>query len=272
MANALNVRNMLQRMSLSLEAATKVCNVNGQNLSNVDDVLQLGYKDIETLCRVIHRLGGVNLAGNQNQGMQVSTMAETNLKQMVFQMIHSVRVSRTVIYQDITLVSVCGLLAQAKMEASHKDPTTLPIMDPKNWTKNFKAVDEYFQGLQGHKKHPLQYVYRDPLAPPLAAVDPQTGVVGIVYFSHDDEMIARGPILLAGAAVGPGAKTLGPFASSFLINRAEVWDKLAEILLPHDAFMIIKAAKKTQNNSTCLPTVVQALSWAQQRWQHGWGS
>jgi len=52
---------------------------------------------------------------------------------------------------------------------------------------------------------------------------------------------------LAGAVVGPDAETLGPFASSFLVNRAEVWEKLAEILLPHDAFTVIKAAKKTRN-------------------------
>ena len=146
MAHALNVRNMLQRMGLSLEAATKVCNVNGQNLSAVDDFLQLGDKDIETLCRVIRRPGGVNLAGNQNQGMQISAMAETNLKRMAFQMTHTVRVSRTVVFPDITLVSVRALSAQAKMEASHKDPTALPVMDPKNWTKNFEAIDEYFRG------------------------------------------------------------------------------------------------------------------------------
>ena len=81
MAHSLAVRNMLQRMGLSVEAATKVFNVNGQNLSTVDNFLQLGDKDIETLCRIIRRPGGVNLAGNQNQGMQVSAMAETNLKQ-----------------------------------------------------------------------------------------------------------------------------------------------------------------------------------------------
>jgi hypothetical protein len=133
------------------------------------------------------------------------------------------------------------------MEASHKDPTALPVMDPKNWTKNFEAIDEYFRGTRGHKKHPVKYVYRDLLVPPLAAVDPQTGVVGSNHFSHDDELIVRGPILLAGAAVGPDAETLGPFASSFLVDRAEVWEKLAEILLPHDAFTVIKAAKKTQN-------------------------
>jgi hypothetical protein len=236
-------------MGLSVEAATKVCNVNGQNLSAVDDFLQLGDKDIETLCRVIHRPGGVNLAGNQNQGMQVSAMAETNLKRMVFQMTHTVRVSRTVVFPDITLTSVRALSAQAKMEASHKDPTALPVMDPKNWTKNFEAIDEYFRGTRGHKKHPLMYVYRDLLVPPLAAVDPQTGVVGSTHFSHDDEMIVQGPILLAGAVVGPDAETLGPFASSFLVDRAEaeVWEKIAEILLPHDAFTVIKAAKKTRN-------------------------
>jgi hypothetical protein len=179
--------------------------------------------------------------------MQVSAMAETNLKRMVFQMTHTVRVSRTVVFPDITLVSVRALSAQAKMEASHKDPTALPVMDPKNWTKNFEAIDEYFRGTRGHKKHPLKYVYRDLLVPPLAAVDPQTGVVGSTHFSHDDEMIVRGPILLAGAVVGPDAGTLGPFASSFFVDRAEVWEKLAEILLPHDAFTVIKAAKKTRN-------------------------
>ena len=247
MAHAINVRNMLQRMGLSVEAATEVCYVNGQNLSTEDDFLQLGDKDIETLCRVIRRPGGVTPAGTLNQGMQVSAMAETNLKRMVFQMTHTVRVSRAVVFQDISLVSVRALSAQAEMEASHKDPTALPVMDPKNWTKNFEAIDEYFRGTRGQKKHPLKYVFRDLLVPPLAAVDPQTGVVGSTHFSHDDEMIVRGPILLAGAVVGPDAETLGPFASSFLVDRAEVWEKLAEILLPHDAFTVIKAAKKTRN-------------------------
>ena len=87
--------------------------------------------------------------------MQVLAMAEANLKHMTYQMRHSIQVSRQVVWADISLVSVHGLLAQAKMEASHKDPITLPIMDPKNWTKNFEAIDEYFRGLQGYKKSPL---------------------------------------------------------------------------------------------------------------------
>ena len=247
MARALSVRNMLQRMGLSMEAATEVVNVNGQNLSVLEDFLQLEDKDVETLCRVIRRPGGVNAAGNQNQGMQVSAMAEANLKRMCYQLRHHTRVSRPVVWADITLASVRALSAQAEMEASHKDPTTLPVMDPKNWTKNFEAIDEYFTGLRGYKKSPLRYVFRPELVPALAAVDPPTGTVGSLHISHDDEMCARGPIILAGAVVGPDAETLGPFAPSFVVDRAAVWEKLAEILLTNDAFTVIKAAKKTRN-------------------------
>jgi len=132
MAAAISVRNMLQRMGLSLEAATKVVNVNGQNLSVLDDFLQLEDKAVDTLCRVIRRPGGVNAAGNQNQGMQVSAMAEANLKCMCYELRHYTRVSRPVVWADITLLSVRALSAQAEMEVSHRDPITLPVMDPKN--------------------------------------------------------------------------------------------------------------------------------------------
>jgi len=120
-------------------------------------------------------------------------------------------------------------------------------MDPKNWTKNFEAIDKHFRGLQGYKKCMLDYVYRSNLVPVLAAVDHPTSRVGSLHISHDDEMCARGPILLAGAVVGPDAETTGPFTPSFIVDRAAVWEKLAEILLTDDAFTVIKAAKKTQN-------------------------
>ena len=78
-------------------------------------------------------------------------------------------------------------------------------------------------------------------------LNPPTAAVGSLHISHDDEMCARGPILLAGAVAGPDAETLGPFAPSFIVDRAAVWEKLAEILLTNDAFTVIKAAKKTRN-------------------------
>ena len=116
MVAAIGVCIMLQGMGLSLEAVTKVTNVDGQNLFILEDFLQLKDKDIETLCHVICRPGGVNTAGNQNQGIQASAMAEANFKCMTYQMHHTVRVSHSVVWSDISVVSVCGLSAQAEME------------------------------------------------------------------------------------------------------------------------------------------------------------
>ena len=148
MARVLNIRNMLQRMGLGLEAATKVCNVNGQNLSAVDDFLQLGDKDIETLCRVIHRPGGVNQAGNQNQGMQVSAMAETNLKQMVFQKTHTVRVSRTVVFQDITLVSVRALSGKPKWRRPTRTPPPCQLWTRRTGPRTSRPSTSTFEELE----------------------------------------------------------------------------------------------------------------------------
>ena len=111
MAVAIGVRNMLQRMGLSLEAANEVASVDGQNISILENSQQLEEKDVKTLCRVIRRPGGTNAAGNLARGMQVLAMAEANLKHMTYQIRHTVCVSRPVVWTDITLVSVCNLSA-----------------------------------------------------------------------------------------------------------------------------------------------------------------
>ena len=100
---------------------------------------------------------------------------------MVYNSSHHTCVSHPVVWADIMLLSVCALSVQAEMEASHRDPITLPVMDPKNWNKNFEAIDEYFRGLQGYKKSSLCYVYRPDLVPALAATDPPTGTVGSLH-------------------------------------------------------------------------------------------
>jgi hypothetical protein len=80
-----------------------------------------------------------------------------------------------------------------------------------------------------------------------AAVDPTTGVLGSVYISLDDEMIALGPILEMGPAVGPNAEMVGPFSDAFLVDRATVWEKLFEILLTSNSITVIKTAKASRN-------------------------
>ena len=147
MAAAIAVRSMFQRRILRLEAATEVTAVNGQNLSGVNDFLRLKDKDIETLCRVIRRPGGVNAARNANPGISVSALAEANLKRMIYKLRHAACYSRPIIWTDITLVSTLKLVRQAEMGESHKDPVTLPTIESKKWPKTFKAINEYFRGL-----------------------------------------------------------------------------------------------------------------------------
>jgi hypothetical protein len=127
MVAATAVRSMLQRMSLSLEAATEVTAVNGQNLSNVNDFLQLEDKDIETLYCVICRPGGVNAAGNANPGISVLAMAKANLKRMIYELRHVACCSQPNIWADITLVSTRKLVRQAQMEESTR---TLLLSQP----------------------------------------------------------------------------------------------------------------------------------------------
>jgi hypothetical protein len=75
------------------------------------------------------------------------------------------------------------------------------------------------------------------------AVDPTTGVVGSANISLNDELITWGPIIVMGTAVGPNAEMIGPVADAFLIDRAMVWEKLAEILLTKNLFTVIRTAK-----------------------------
>ncbi len=122
------VCNMLRQMSLSLEMATKVTAINGQNLSIEDDFLQLTEKDIKTLCCVICQQGGAIAAGNVNQGISVLAMAKANLKGMIYNLRHATRCSWPIVWGDITLVRVQRLSMQGEMKASHKNPSTLPTI------------------------------------------------------------------------------------------------------------------------------------------------
>jgi hypothetical protein len=121
MAATVGVHNMLQRMGLSLEAATEVTNVNWQNLSVLEDSYNLKTKMLKPYAVPSDGLetGGVNADRTLNQGKQVLAMAEANLKKMTYQIHHTIRVSCPVLWTDILIVRVRGKPAHAKMEVSH---------------------------------------------------------------------------------------------------------------------------------------------------------
>ena len=83
------------------------------------------------------------------------TMTKANMKCMICQLCHVILCPWRIAWVDITLVSIHGLAAHAEMEASHKDPVTLPIIKAKNLSMHFEVINKYFQGLRGCKGDPL---------------------------------------------------------------------------------------------------------------------
>ena len=72
------------------------------------------------------------------------------------------------------------------------------------------------------------------MIPPVAASDPMHRATFSDYLSRDEEMIARGSILSGPAALGSDPETVGPFADSFIIDRALIWDNMVAIFYGSD--------------------------------------
>ena len=84
---------------------------------------------------------------------------------------------------------------QRDMESKNEDPTVVPTADSKYWTQTLEATVEYIRGLRGVDGNPISYVIRQDLFPELAAQDPMCGTIGSKYFTINEDMISRGPII-----------------------------------------------------------------------------
>ena len=78
MAAAVAIRDALQRMGFSANAALAV--TNEQGIDDMDELGVLTDTEVENLCKVVRRPGGANTAGVANPGHAVSLRAENNLK------------------------------------------------------------------------------------------------------------------------------------------------------------------------------------------------
>ena len=96
----------------------------------------------------------------------------------------------------------------------------VPTIDPKDWTKTLETVEEYIRGFRGLDGQPLSYRLGYYLIVPVTASDLTYGVNGSKYFTHDEEMIARGSILSGLTVLGTDPEAVGPFTGSFIIDRA----------------------------------------------------
>lgn len=240
MAEAASIRTMLERMGFTPDAATLI--TGDQGIDSVDELRTLDDDKASNLCRVLRRPGGTNAAGVADPGTKVSARAEDNLKLAVYYVKHQDRVSRNVNVGSITLAAVRKLVKQRETENSHTDPDT-PAIDSKDWPKTIEAVEEYLRQFRGINGVPLSYVVRKDLIPTTAANDPSTN-----YSTLDEEMIARAPILEAGAAgTLDDLEKNGPFVDTYMTDRTTAWDKLAVLFQNHASWTYAKPARRTRN-------------------------
>lgn len=241
MADRVAIRAMLKRIGFSTAAATEIIGEQG-----IDSVSELGILDneqSENLCKVLRRPGKAAARGSADSRLEVLARAEENLKLAVYYMKHQDRVSRLVHPANIMLTSIRSLVKQRDCKKNHRDPDTPPKMDARDWPKTMESIEEHLRQFWGLNGTPLSYVIRKSLWPTAKGDNPASG-----YATLDEEMILRAPILGTGTVRGAvNQESNGPFADSYITDRALAWDKLALLFHNHESWTYAKPARKQRN-------------------------
>ena len=89
--------------------------------------------DVETLCRIIKRPGGVVAApaGGANLGHMISQRVQKNINLAAYWLCHSEHISRARQPADITVVNVHSIHTLRDAEDNYED-TTPPAIDDKD--------------------------------------------------------------------------------------------------------------------------------------------
>ncbi|KAI2510107.1 hypothetical protein MHU86_4274 [Fragilaria crotonensis] len=232
----------MTRIGFSEQAAQAI--VEEQGIDTLEEVLLLSDEEIESLCKVIRRPGGMIPAAEPgappvaNPGVNVTQRAEGHLKLMAFYLRHQARVSRVVLAPQITLNSIRMVRDLRELESTYKAPTdtSLPTINAKDWPKTMETIEEYLRSYLGERKIPLAYVVRKTVEVPDAANDPS-----INYPTIQDEMIARAPHF---SVDGDNVRTPDPI---YLVNREKVWDIISKITREHSCWTYVKPAQRTRD-------------------------
>lgn len=215
------MRAAMVRIGFTIDAAQAL--VEEQGMDSLDEIKLLSDDEIESLCKVIHRPGGMipappggpegGAANIPNPGVSVNLRAEGHLKLLAFYLRHQARDSRVVSIAGITLNSIRTVRELREFESTYKvsSDTNLLSINAKDWPKTMESIEEYLRSYLGERKIPLAYVIRKLAEVPIAAGDPATN-----YPTIQDEMIARAPHTTVN---GDGATVPDPI---YLVNREKV--------------------------------------------------
>jgi hypothetical protein len=241
MADLASTRQLLVRMRFTNAAADLI--VGEQGVDQLSEIKILTDDEIESLCKVVRRPGGTlpnpnaAVAGEPAtipaRGESISMIAESNLKLASYFLRHQERISRTVVYADVTLDGVRALRDLKQYEKDHVDPTAEPTIDTKDWSATMEGIEEWLRGHLGVNKVPLSYVVRREKDVVASADDPSAN-----YDTVIDEMIARAPIETA---------VPGTFVASFIEDRRKTWDLMAGFLRDKECWTYVKPHQRARD-------------------------
>lgn len=240
-ANAIAVRNALQRIGFTQAAAQSI--VTDQGIDDASEVALLNDEEVTNLCKVVRRPGGAvanpdaNAQGQPaqipNNGHQVSLRAENNLKLTSYYLRHRIRISRPLAMNDVDLATIRGMRALKESEEAHEDPDA-PEFNPKNWTKTLEDIVEHLGSVLGVTGIPLAYVLRTE-----EAVTPAADDAADNYATPREEMIARAPIRTGGADT--------PFTPTYQADVEKVWEIISSLTRDKDCWTYVKPAQRRKD-------------------------
>ena len=113
---------------MGFSQAARIYITDVQNMQTLEEFALLEDADVLSLCKVIRRPGGMvpnpNAAvGGQiaNPGIEVSLIAEKNLKLMCYFLRYKQRTSYGLVHAEVTEDSVRAMTGHKKWEENHKD-------------------------------------------------------------------------------------------------------------------------------------------------------
>ena len=178
------LRSAYMRIEFSTEADLVITDARG--IDYMEEINILTDEEIDNLCKVIRRTGGINPITNvANLGIQVSLRAKNNLKLSRFFLKHKVKIGRVAVATNMTLDNIRLLRELKESEKEHKDPVVSPVIDANNWTKTIESLEEYLSGNIGVKGVPVSYVMRSEGAAAPSMDEPEMS-----FSSSEDEMVA----------------------------------------------------------------------------------
>jgi hypothetical protein len=142
MQNAV-MRAAMTRIGFSELASQAI--VEDQGIDSLEEILLLSDDEIDCLCKVIRRPGGLipaAIAGGPpvaNPGVNVTQRSESHLKLTAFYLRHQGRVSRTVLAPDITLNAIrtvrdlCTWSPLTRLHLIPASPPSTPRIGRRQW-------------------------------------------------------------------------------------------------------------------------------------------